>query len=44
MKCGCFNDKIDAFLEKVKRTYGENKHALIYQAAVEIAKLKIDLS
>ncbi len=44
VKCGCFNNKIDKFLEKVAKTHGESKHALVYKAAVEVAKLQIDLS
>ena len=44
VKCGCFLGKIDKFLEKVSRTHGDNKHALVYRAAVEVAKLQIDLT
>ena len=43
VKCGCFLGKIDKFLEKVSQTHGETKHALVYKAAVEVAKLQIDL-
>lgn len=44
VKCGCFNGTIDEFVEKVKQTHGNNKYALVYRAAVEVAKLQIDLS
>ena len=44
VRCGCFLGKIDAFLEKVKETHGNRKHALVYRAAVEVAKQQIDLS
>ena len=44
VKCGCFNDTIDKFIEKVHRTHENNKHALVYQAAAELAKLQIDLT
>lgn len=44
VKCGCFNDTIDKFLDKVKQTHGNNKHALVYQKAAELAKIQIDLS
>ena len=44
VKCGCFLGKIDKFLEKVTRTHGDSKYALVYRAAVEVARLQIDLS
>lgn len=44
VKCGCFLGKIDRFLEKVTQTHGDSKYALVYRAAVEVAKLQIDLS
>lgn len=44
VKCGCFNGTIDEFVEKVKKTHGNNKYALVYLSAVETAKLQIDLS
>lgn len=44
VKCGCFLGKIDRFLEKVTQTRGNSKYALVYRAAVEVAKLQIDLS
>ena len=43
VKCGCFLGKIDKFLEKVKQTHGDSKYALVYRAAVEVARLQIDL-
>lgn len=44
VKCGCFLGKIDKFLEKVTQTHGDFKYALVYRAAVEVARLQIDLS
>ena len=44
VKCGCFLGKIDRFLEKVASTHGNSKYALVYRAAVEVAKLQIDLT
>ena len=44
VKCGCFLGKIDIFLEKVTQTHKDTKHALVYRAAVEVAKLQIDLT
>lgn len=44
VKCGCFLGKIDRFLEKVTQTHGDSEYALVYRAAVEVAKLQIDLS
>ena len=43
VKCGCFLGGIDRFLEKVQETHGNNKYALVYRAAVEVAKVQIDL-
>ena len=43
VKCGCFLGKIDKFLERVTQTHGDSKYALVYKAAVEVAKLQIDL-
>ena len=43
VKCGCFLGKIDKFLEKVTQTHKDNKYAVVYRAAVELAKLQIDL-
>lgn len=36
--------KIDKFLEKVTQTHGDSKYALVYRAAVDVARLQIDLS
>ena len=44
VKCGCFLGKIDKFLQKVTETHGDNKYALVYRAAAEVAKAQIDLS
>ena len=42
VRCGCFNGIIEEFLEKVAETHGENRHASVYRAAAEIAKLQIE--
>jgi hypothetical protein len=39
--CGCFNGTIDEFAEKVKETHKENKHAVMYELAIELAKAQI---
>ena len=44
VKCGCFLGKMDKFLEKVTQTHGDSNYALVYRAAVEVARLQIDLS
>ena len=44
VSCGCFLGEIDKFIEKVIEMHGENKHASVYRAAAELAKLQIDLS
>ena len=44
VKCGCFIGKIDEFLEKVTHTHGDSNYALVYRAAVYVARLQIDLS
>ena len=41
---GCFKGSIDEFEEKVKQTHGENEHAQAYFLAIQLAKLRIDLS
>ena len=43
VRIGCFNGKIDEFLEKVSHTHGGSKHELTYQTAAELAKLQIKL-
>ena len=43
VKCGCFLGKIDRFLQKVTETHGNTKYALVYRAAVELAKMQIEL-
>lgn len=44
VKCGCFLGKIDKFLDKVTQTHEDSKYALVYRAAVEMAKAQIDLT
>ena len=44
VSCGCFTGKIEEFLEKVTQTHGNSKHAQVYRAAVEVAKLQIELN
>ena len=44
MSCGCFLGSLQAFEEKVKKTHGDNNHAKIYMATIELAKLHIDLT
>lgn len=43
VRCGCFNGKIDKFLEKVSQTHGDSKYGAVYRAAAELAKLQIKL-
>ena len=42
--CGCFRGNVDEFVEKVKETHGDNKHAKVYLVAAELAKMQIDLT
>ena len=42
--CGCFRGNVDEFVEKVKKTHGDNKYAKAYFAAAELAKMQIDLT
>ena len=44
VKCGCFNNTIEKFLENVTQTHGDSKYALVYRASAFVAKLQIDLS
>ena len=37
VKCGCFCGSISEFLEKVRETHGNGRHALVYQAVAETA-------
>lgn len=39
--CGCFLGGIEDFLEKVEETHGNSKHAQVYRAAAELAKIQI---
>lgn len=41
VKCGCFCGNLDDFAKKVQATHGDNDHAKIYKAAIEVAKLRI---
>lgn len=43
VNCGCFTGKIEEFLEAVTQTHGNSKHAQVYRAAAEVAKLQIEL-
>ena len=42
--CGCFRGNIEAFAEKVREAHGDNEHAKRYLAAIELAKVCIDLT
>ena len=44
VRCGCFHGDIDAFALKVQAAHGNNQHAKAYMAAIELAKMQIDLS
>ena len=44
VRCGCFHGDIDAFALKVQADHGNNQHAKAYMAAIELAKMQIDLS
>ena len=41
---GCFEGTIDEFENKVKETHGENEHAKAYFLAIQLAKLRINLT
>lgn len=41
VKCGCKNTDIDTWLDMVKETHGDNKHAKTYRLAAQIARLQI---
>lgn len=41
VKCGCKNTDIDTWLDIVKETHGDNKHAKTYRLAAQIARLQI---
>ena len=41
VKCGCFTDTIDKFLEAVSETHKDNEHAKAYKLACELAKIQI---
>ena len=38
VKCGCFNDTIDAFAEEVIKVHGDDRHGRDYAAAIEFAR------
>lgn len=40
--CGCFSGTMDKFLWVVDVTHGQNKHAVAYRAAAELAKIQIN--
>ena len=42
VQCGCFEGNIEAFVEKVKVSHGENKHAKVYLLAAEMAKIQLE--
>ena len=44
VSCGCFRGNIEEFTAKVQATHGESGHAKAYMAAIELAKIRIDLS
>lgn len=44
MACGCFLGNIEDFAKKVKQTHGDSDHAKAYYVAIELAKIRIDLS
>ncbi|MBS5145906.1 MAG: hypothetical protein KHY89_10510, partial [Butyricicoccus pullicaecorum] len=43
VSCGCFYGNIDEFTAKVRQTHGDNIHAKMYQLAIQMAKLKIEV-
>ncbi len=43
VSCGCFLGRLEEFKEKVKETHRDNKHALVYLKACELAELQINL-
>ena len=42
-KCGCSSGSLSEFVEKVRKTHGDNKYAREYLKAVEIVKIHFDL-
>ena len=42
VKCGCFFGNIPEFLDKVKKTHGNNKYGNVYRLAVQAALEQID--
>ena len=43
VRCGCFDGNITEFKDKVIKTHNDNKHAKAYLAAIELAKIQIEL-
>ena len=35
---GCFHGPVDTFLDKVKKTHGDNEHSIAYHAAIKFAQ------
>ena len=42
VKCGCFNASIDEFETRVQEVHGNNKHAINYNKAIDLAKTMIN--
>ena len=42
VSCGCFLGTVAEFVEKVKQTHGNSKHAKTYALAIELAKAQIE--
>jgi carbonic anhydrase/acetyltransferase-like protein (isoleucine patch superfamily) len=42
VKCGCFNASIDEFETRVREVHGNNKHAINYNKAIDLAKTMIN--
>ena len=42
VNCGCFHGDIHEFLDKVEKTHGDNKYAVVYRASVQVALEQID--
>ena len=42
VRCGCFNASIDKFKTRVQEVHGNNKHAINYNKAIDLAKTMIN--
>ena len=42
VRCGCFNASIDEFETRVREVHGNNKHAINYNKAIDLAKTMIN--